>query len=50
MTEKEKEKEDTIYLSSSINELFAITEVTQFFSNPLDSPIELSITFPILNE
>ena len=50
MTEKEKEKEDTIYLSSNINELFAITEVTQFFSNPLDSPIELSITFPILKE
>ena len=46
----EKEKEDTIYLSSNINELFAITEVTQFFSNPLDSPIELSITFPILKE
>ena len=43
-------KEDTIYLNSYINEIYATTELTQYFSNPLDSAIELSITFPIKEE
>ena len=42
-----EEREDTIYLSSKINELFAISELTQYFTNHLDTSIELSITFPI---
>jgi hypothetical protein len=43
-------REDTIYLQSNINEIYAITELTQYFSNPLDNAIELSITFPIKEE
>ncbi len=45
-----EEREDTIYLSSKINELFAITEIIQYFTNHLDNSIELSITFPIKEE
>ena len=45
-----EEREDTIYLSSKINELFAITELTQYFTNHLDNSIELSIGFPIKEE
>ena len=43
---KEK-KDDTVYLSSEVNEIFATTEVTQYFTNPLDKSIELKISFPI---
>ena len=45
-----EEREDTIYLSSIINELFASTELTQYFTNVLDNNIELSISFPIKEE
>ena len=45
-----EEREDTIYLSSKINELFAITEIIQYFTNHLDNSIELSIAFPIKEE
>ena len=45
-----EEREDTIYLSSKVNEIYAATELTQYFTNPLDSAIELSITFPIKEE
>ena len=44
------EKEDTIYLSSHINELYGVTEITQYYTNTLNSAIELSITFPILED
>ena len=43
-------KEDTIYLNSCINEIFAITELIQYFTNPLDNAIELSVSFPIKEE
>ena len=43
-------KEDVIYLSSKINELFATTELTQYFTNTLKDSIELSIVFPIKEE
>jgi len=46
----EKEREDTIYLKSNINEVYASTEVTQYFINPLNNPIELIISFPIIEE
>ena len=47
----EEEREDTtIYLKSNINEIYATTELTQYFTNPLDSAIELEITFPIKEE
>ena len=45
-----EEKEDTIYLKSKVNELFATTELTQYFTNHLDNAIELSISFPIKEE
>ena len=45
-----EEREDTIYLNSRVNEIYAATELTQYFTNPLDSAIELSITFPIKEE
>ena len=44
------EKEDIVYVSSDINEIYGTTEVTQYFTNTLDSPIELSVGFPILEE
>ena len=44
------EKEDTIYLSSNINELYGVTEITQYYTNTLNSAIELSIAFPILED
>ena len=42
--------DDIIYISAKINELFATTEITQFFTNTLDNSIELSISFPIKEE
>ena len=44
------EKEDIVYISSDINEIYGTTEVVQYFTNILDSPIELSVDFPILEE
>ena len=43
-------KDDTVYLSSEINEIFATTEVTQYFTNKLENPIELTILFPIIEK
>ena len=45
-----EDKEDSIYLKSNINEIYATTELTQYFTNPLDDAIELSISFPIKEE
>ena len=42
--------EDTIYIKSSINEVFASTEVLQYFTNTLGNTIELSVSFPIKKE
>ena len=47
MAEANEKKDDTVYLSSEVNEIFATTEVTQYFTNPLDKSIELKIIFPI---
>ena len=43
-------RDDTVYLSSEINEIFATTEVTQYFTNELKNPIELTILFPIIEK
>ena len=48
--EKNEKYEDTIYIKSSINEVFASTEVLQYFKNILDDTIELSISFPMKEE
>ena len=45
-----EENEDIIYLNSIICEVYAKMELTQYFINPFDSPIELSISFPIKEE
>ena len=39
-----------IYLRSKVNELFATTELTQYFTNELKDSIELTILFPIKEE
>ena len=41
------EREDTIYINAKINEIFASTEIIQYFSNPLEQSIELLISFPL---
>ena len=50
MKDEDNEREDTIYLKSNINEIYATTEITQYFTNKLDNPIELIISFPIKEE
>ena len=47
MTQK---RDDTIYIKSHVNEIFATTEVTQYFTNVLNKPIELTVSFPIKEE
>jgi hypothetical protein len=48
--EEAKIKEETVYINSSINEVFATTEVIQYFINKLEKAIELKITFPLKPE
>ena len=45
-----QERDDIVYLSSKVNEIFATTELIQYFTNPLNDPIELTISFPIKEE
>ena len=42
-----EKKDDIIYLNSKINEIFATTDLTQYFTNTLKDSIELTILFPI---
>ena len=46
----EAKRDDTVYLSSQVNEIFATTVVTQSYTNELDNPIELIILFPIIDK
>ena len=46
----DKRDDDTILLTSKVNEIFASTEVIQYFTNPLEESIELTILFPIKEE
>ena len=43
----EKKEDNTVLISCEVNEIFASTEVTQYFTNELENPIELKILFPI---
>ena len=43
----EKKEDNTVFISCEVNEIFASTEVTQYFTNELENPIELKILFPI---
>ena len=45
-----EKKDDIIYLNSKINEIFATTDLTQYFTNTLKDSIELTILFPIKEE
>ena len=45
--EKDKTNDNIVYITSDVNEIFASTEVTQYFTNELENPIELKILFPI---
>ena len=44
------EEDETVYISSKINEAFAVSEVIQYFTNNLDNSIELTISFPLIPE
>ena len=50
LIDENEKAEDTIYIKSSINEVFASTEVLQYFKNTLDTSIELSVSFPMKKE
>ena len=45
-----EKNDDIIYITSRVNELFATTEINQYFTNPLKESIELTIIFPIREE
>ena len=47
MSKDIQEKENKIYLNATINEVFATTELIQYYQNTSDNPIELQILFPI---
>ena len=42
--------DNTVYITSKVNEIFASTELTKYFTNPLENSIELTIFFPIKEE
>ena len=44
------EEEKTVYITSKINEAFAVSEVIQYFTNNLNNSIELTISFPLKQE
>ena len=39
----ENKEENNIYLNCNINEVFATTELIQYFNNPSENPIELQV-------
>ena len=45
-----EQDENIVYLTCNVNEVYASTEVLQYFTNPLSNPIELSISFPFKQE
>jgi hypothetical protein len=47
---EEESKEENIYIKSEVNEFYAITEVTQFYTNNNKAPIELNIIYPLKKE
>ena len=48
--DEEDNKEDTIYINSIVNEFYAKTEVTQYYKNNNNKPVELSIIYPLKKE
>ena len=47
---EEESKEETIYIESNVNEFYAITQVTQYYKNNNNKPVELSIIYPLRKE
>ena len=43
-------EDDIVTINSTINEIFATSEVTQSFTNPLSNSIELKVSFPLKQE
>ena len=47
---EEESKEETIYIESNVNEFYAITQITQYYKNNNNKPVELSIIYPLRKE
>ena len=47
---EKNDSDETVFITSTINEIFATSEVVQYFTNILDKSIELTITFPLKYE
>ena len=47
---EEESKEENIYIKSEVNEFYAITELTQYYTNNNKAPIELNIIYPLKKE
>ena len=47
---EEENKEEIIYIQSDVNEFYAVTQVTQYYKNNNNKPVELSILYPLRKE
>ena len=47
---EEESKEETIYINSNVNEFYALTQVTQYYKNNNNKPVELTIIYPLKKE
>ena len=47
---EEENKEETIYINSNVNEFYAVTQVTQYYKNNNNKPVELTIIYPLKKE
>ena len=48
--EDTKNKYDTVFINTHINELMSQTEVTQYFKNTSRKPIELEMVIPLISD
>ena len=42
-----QEEVNTIYLKANVCEIYAVTEITQYYLNSLENPVELFVSFPL---
>lgn len=45
-----QEEVNTIYLKANVCEIYAVTEITQYYLNSLENPVELFVSFPLRSE
>lgn len=45
-----QEEINTIYLKANVCEIYAVTEITQYYQNSLENPVELFVSFPLRSE